>query len=104
MDLKAFVGKKVLLQFKPGVAYAVVTQMDGRLAPLMMKAPEGPPQPVIVPYIDGKVEVHHDTYFVVYGDQAVRGRKMMVSVDPELVGFVTIHGEEQTASPVILAP
>jgi hypothetical protein len=119
MDLKPYVGKRVLLQFKPGVAYAVVTRMDTHLAPLLMKSPDGPPQPVVVPYIDGRIEemkavvgdkivTIEGAYVLIYNDQAAaRGRKaeLQVGVSPELIGFVTVHGEEQTAaSSVILTP
>jgi hypothetical protein len=119
MDLKPFVGKRVLLQFKPGVAYAVVTRMETHLAPLLMKNPEGAPQPVVVPYIDGRIEemrivvgdkitTLEGAYVLIYNDQAAgRGRKaeLQVAVSPELIGFVTVHGEEHTAaSSVILTP
>ncbi len=109
MDLKPFVGKKVLMQFKPQTAYAVCTTHEGLLAPLMMKGPEGP-QPIIVPYIDGTIEMeegvagsHPDAYFLVYNDQAHRGSKLRVAVSPDLIGFVTVQGEERTAS-VLITP
>jgi hypothetical protein len=107
MDLKPFVGKKVLLQFKPQAAYAVVTSMEDQLSPLLMKGPEGTAQPVIVPYIDGRIVEEGGAIFLVYNDQAApRGkrRELRVSVSPDLIGFVTVRGEEQTAASVILAP
>lgn len=106
MDLKPFVGKKVLLQLKPQTAYVVVTRVQGHLAPLLMQPKqEAPAEPVIVPYIDGRIEEDNGCFFLVYSDMAARPRKaeLRVAISPDLIGFVTVHGEEQTSS-VILAP
>lgn len=108
MDLKPFVGKKVLLQFKPGAAYAVCTAMEGELSPLMMKGPDDKPQAVIMPHMDGKIEEvegapgYPSTYFLIYGDMARKGGRLKVAIDPDLIGFVTVKGEDQAAPAIIL--
>lgn len=94
MDLKPFVGKRVMVQFKPGVGYAAVTVIDGRPAPLVLevKTPEGPvAQPVVVPYMDGKVEEGPTGIVLVYGDLAPgnKGNTLRLSISPEMIFAVT---------------
>lgn len=92
MDLKEFVGKRVLVQFKPGVSYAVVTDMGGRPAPLIVpvKREDGSEgrELMIVPYIDGKVE---EGGVIVYGDQGPegKGKTLRLHIAPEMIFTVT---------------
>lgn len=104
MDLKPFVGKRVLVQFKPGVGYACVTVVEGKPAPFIMrqKQKDGSEtaEGIVAPYIDGKViqsSFDPSAYVLVYSDPANGRRTIELSIAPEMIAFISTPGEEKTA-------
>lgn len=90
MNLKRFIGKTVVLQFRAPDAFMMVRTEGGNLAPMAMKTPNGA-QLITMPFILGKIETRDDDFVVVFKDDSKND--IETTIDPTTVFSVSVAVE-----------
>lgn len=96
MNLKPFVNKEVVLQFKPGCAWiACMADGGGRPVPMVGKDKDGSEAVVSMPFVQGKLLERDGAFVIKYNANAAN---METTVAVETIFAVTVISEDKILS------